>query len=249
MAETTLNEFALENLYVTGTAAINSLSVSESLVIGSDLVIVSQADESSGQLTTSLNTLNSPLELQSSASQPLLLMAGLVTIDTQGNVDIAGSLAVQHNLSVGGTLSAKSLTLSADSENLTGFGKLLSFVNSLGDEVASISATGSARFKDVTAEVFAVKNDPTATQSASLAGIVFETNATAGTARITSGNKELIIRNPKISADSLIFVTPTSSTASVLYIKEQLDGEILVGFDNPVVNDVSFNWWIVGVTD
>jgi len=59
----------------------------------------------------------------------------------------------------------------------------------------------------------------------------------------------LIIRNPKISADSLIFVTPTSSTASVLYIKEQLDGEILVGFDNPVVNDVSFNWWIVGVTD
>jgi hypothetical protein len=56
------------------------------------------------------------------------------------------------------------------------------------------------------------------------------------------------IINPNIKSGSLVFVTPTSSTQNILYIKEQLDGEIKVGFDGPAVSEVGFNWWIVGLT-
>jgi hypothetical protein len=234
-----LNELALENLYVTGTTALDSLSVRESIVVGSDLVISSLISDI--QNLTSIDTINAPLSIQSSGAQPLEIMAGLVRIDTQGNVNIAGSLAVE------GTVSAKSLTLSADSEHTTGFGNLLSVVNSLDEEVAAISATGSAEFRDVTADEFAVREDPTATESATLAGNIFETSATAGTAKIGAGSQEITIKNPKIGLDSLVFVTPTSSTTSVLYVKEQADGSILVGFDSPTTSDVSFNWWIVQV--
>ncbi|MBU0570398.1 hypothetical protein KKB40_06530, partial [Patescibacteria group bacterium] len=44
-----LNELALENLYVSGTTALNSLSISESMVIGNDLVISSQESMVNGQ--------------------------------------------------------------------------------------------------------------------------------------------------------------------------------------------------------
>ena len=139
------------------------------------------------------------------------------------------------------------MTLSADSSHTTGFGNLLSVVNSLDEEVAAISATGSAEFRDITADEFAVRDDPSATESATLAGNIFETNATAGTAKIPEGSQEITIKNPKVKTGSLVFITPTSPTNLTLYVKEQANGEILVGFDSPTESDVSFNWWIVQV--
>ncbi len=53
------------------------------------------------------------------------------------------------------------------------------------------------------------------------------------------------IRNPNITPDSLVFVTPTSSTLNPIFVKEQSEGEIIVGFDIPANNDVTFNWWLV----
>jgi len=98
------------------------------------------------------------------------------------------------------------------------------------------------------ADKFEVAGDQNATSSAGLAGLIYESNATAGNAKVTAGSNEVIIKNPNIKAGSLVFVTPTSSTQSALYIKSQIDGEIKVGFDLPTNNDVGFNWWIVGVT-
>ena len=234
-----LNEFALENLYVTGTAAVNTLSVTESLVLGNDLVINSTVNQLNSLTVNSIDTITAPLSIQSSASQPLYLMAGLVQIDTQGNVQITGDLAV------GGSISGKSLTLNTDSNELTGFGKLLSAVNSLGEEVASISATGAAKLASLETDKISISDDPTATSSASFLGLIFTSSATAGTAKVPQGSREVIIRNPKITKDSLVFVTPTSSTLNPLFIKEQVEGEIKVGFDIPANSDVAFNWWLV----
>ncbi|KKS88510.1 MAG: hypothetical protein UV64_C0021G0006, partial [Parcubacteria group bacterium GW2011_GWC1_43_11b] len=242
MGSAALNELALENLYVTGSAAINSLSVTESVVIGSDLVLSSQINELTGQQINSLDTVNAPLSIQSSASQPLYLMASLVQIDTQGNVQIAG------NLTVGGTIESSGLRLTGSypaNEEPNGFGKLLSIANDRGEEVAVITATGAAKLASLETDKISISDDPAATSSASFAGIVYTTSASAGSARIPQGSREVIIRNPKITKDSLVFVTPTSSTLNPLFIKEQVEGEIKVGFDIPANSDVTFNWWLV----
>jgi cytoskeletal protein CcmA (bactofilin family) len=242
-----LNEMLLENLYVTGTAAITSLSVSESIVLGNDLVISSptgpEALRAGGQQLTSIDTVSAPLSIQSSASQPLYLMAGMVKIDIFGNVDIAGSLAVQ------GSIKTKSLTLTADSEHTTESGKLLSVIDSLGDEVAGISATGSAEFKEVTTDTLIVREDPTATSSAGLAGTVYINSSTAGTASVPKGETEITLQNPNIKQNSLLFITATSQTQANLYIKSQSEGVAVIGFSTPAINDANFNWWIVSVAN
>ena len=258
-----LNELALENLYVSGTTALSSLSISESMVIGNDLVISSQTLEDDS-LITSIDSIESPLSIQSSASQPLHLMAGLVTIDTNGNVQIAGSLAVRGNLAVGGAIETSSLTLKAkdyssdgggepvesnSSEVESGFGKLLALYNEAEEEVAAISATGAAHFAQVETDKLTIASDPEATSSTSFSGLIYETNASAGTARILEGANSAVIRNPNVTENSLIFVTPTSETESALFIKEQAEGEFIVGFASPVQEEVEFNWWVVGIAD
>jgi hypothetical protein len=223
---------------VTGATAVNSLSVTGSAVIGSDLVI-SQIN-SGDSLSTTFDTVNAPLSIQSSGSQPLYLMAGLVQIDTLGNVQIAG------DLNVSGQIASSGVTVQ---ESESGFAKLLSLQNREGEEVAGITASGSATFKSVAASQFAVADDPNATSSSSLAGFVFESTATAGSAKVPAGTDEVIIANPNIKANSLLFVTPTSGTGNyVIYVKEQLDGQARIGFDQTTESDINFNWWIVGLT-
>jgi hypothetical protein len=230
------------DIYATGTAVFNSLSVAETIVLGSDLVFSSQLNPQTGQPSNSINTLESPLQIQSAGAQAIHMMAGLVKIDTFGNVDIAGSL------NVAGKVGASGLTLSAtddQQDELSGFGKLISLINNEGQEVAMVSASGAAEFASITTEVLVLKDDPAATSSATLMGYTYESSATAGTARVPQGAKDVIIRNPNIKEGSLVFVTPTSSTMNVLYIKEQTEGQIIVGFDIPANKEVTFNWWLV----
>lgn len=231
-----LKELALENLFVTETAAVNSLSVTNSVVIGNDLVISAQNSLPTSQ--NSIDTLSAPLSLQSSASQPLYIMAGLVKIDTDGNVEIAGDLAV------GGTIKGSGLELKADPES--GFGKILSIIDSEDNEVAVISASGSAQFKNLTTERISVTEDPSATTSATLDGIVYTTQASAGTAKVPVGSRDVIIKNPLIKANGLVFITLTSPIQNnTIYVKEQKDGEIKVGFDQAIPSEAGFNWWLV----
>jgi DNA-binding transcriptional MerR regulator len=114
-------QLIIANLYVTSEAAINSLSVTSNLAIGTDFVITSQ--------DSSLNTLTKPLKIQSLALAPVEIMAGLVTIDTSGNVMISGNLAVK------GEITTQKLTIKPDID-----GEAI---------VASIDASGSAMFSDI----------------------------------------------------------------------------------------------------
>jgi glutamine cyclotransferase len=120
------------DLYVTNQAAVNSLSVSSSVTIGGDLVIGSVAnplENGTWQIENTLDTLSYPLRIQSLAMAPVEIMAGLVTIDTSGNVMISGNLAVK------GEITTQKLTIKSDVEN--------------GPVVASIDASGSAVFSDI----------------------------------------------------------------------------------------------------
>lgn len=81
--------------------------------------------------------------------------------------------------------------------------------------------------------------------------------AVAGSATISAGTNEIIILNENIKEGSLIFVTPTSSTKSNIYVKSQVDGQAVIGFDPVIIDeveeltttDIKFNWWIVGVSE
>ena len=91
----TATESTTENLYVTGQAAISSLSISNSLSLGTDFIIQSS--------DSSLNTLSAPLKLQSLAMAPVEIMAGKFRIETNGNV------AINADLFVSGKIEAESL--------------------------------------------------------------------------------------------------------------------------------------------
>ncbi len=91
-----LNDLMTSDLYVTNQAAVYSLSVSSSLAVGGDLVIQS--------LDSSVNTLVSPLKIQSLALAPVEIMGGLIKIDTLGNAEIEGNLAVKGALSTSGII-------------------------------------------------------------------------------------------------------------------------------------------------
>ena len=237
-----LDQIAVADLYVTNQAAINSLSVTNSVTIGSDMVFSSTLNDQS-LAVNSIDTLSAPLKIQALAMAPVEIMAGLVTIDTHGNVNISG------NLYVAGRVKASGLTLSETDvpENATA-SALLTLQNLAGSEVASVNASGSAQFGSISTPQLVIAGAD-ATQSGTIINGVISTNSTVGQAVIPAGTSEITIKNPKVTDYTLVYVTPTSSTENnVLYVKSKQGGQFVVGFANPINVDVSFNWWIVQVS-
>lgn len=229
-----LANITADDLYVANQAAINSLSVTNSIVVGSDLVISSTIDNQQLAIN-SIDTLSAPLSLQSSAAQPIYLMAGKIVINTNGDVEING------NLKVAGNIETTQLNLKQNTND-----KVLGVVDTAGAEVANITSSGSAEFRKLSTDTVELTNDPSATSSSTLNGVIYTSNASAGQAEIPTGNSEVTVQNPSVKADSLVFVTQVGqSNNNTIYIKNQTDGQFVVGFDNNVSNPVKFNWWIV----
>lgn len=227
-----LNELAVNNLYVMGEAALDSLSVTSNMAIGSDMVLSSQNTDSG--TANSLNTLSAPLSLQSLALAPVEIMAGKVKINTNGDVEIAG------NLYVAGQIESSGVTIK---ENTSG--NLLNLQNQAGTKVASITASGSGEFASLSTDKLIVAGADAKPQVAGINSEI-ETNATAGSAIIPSGTIQITIKNPSISDYTLVYITPTSSTQnSVLFVKSKGSGFFTVGFNDPLPVDVSFNWWVI----
>jgi len=120
----------------------------------------------------------------------------------------------------------------------------LKIENSIGDEVASIDASGSAKFKSLALEKFT-----SATGSASIIaapdnfvknGIfapAIETKAeTAGVGLLPSNQNEVIIYNDSVKTDSLIYLTPTTNTNSqqLTVIKKESCALVGAGRDLPI---------------
>ena len=216
---------AATDLYITNQAAINSLSVAQTVTIGSDLVFGSSV-KSQQSTVNSINSLSAPLEIQSLAMAPLEIMAGLVTIDTHGNVNIAGDLFVAGEI-----------------RTQTGFKVQDSGFN----DMASIDASGSAKFGSILTPQLVIAGSDATVAGAVVNGVI-TTNSTIGHAQIPAGTDEIAIKNQKVTDYTLIYVTPTSSTNNnVLYVKSKQAGQFTVGFANAVDIDVNFNWWIVQV--
>ncbi len=212
-----LTQLATSDLYVTDQAAINSLSVTHAIAIGSDLAINS--------VDNSINTIANPLSIQSLALAPVEIMDGKVKIDTNGNVTILGDLYVAGNIKTKG----------------------IQVQDSSSQDVATIDASGSAQFNNLSATGLTIAGAAEATESGVISGDI-TTNSTVGKGIIPSGSTEITIHNPKINDYTLVYVTPTSTTNnSVLYVKSKSAGFFTVGFTDPLdpAIDANFNWWIV----
>ena len=229
-------ELITNDMYVTGQATLTSASIADSLTLGSDLVI--------GLGGNTINSLSTPLQIQSLAMAPVEIMGGLISIDTKGNMQIAG------NLYVAGRIKSSGLTLKDDpmfNTEASQSASLLSLQDVSGNQVSSVDASGSANFNSIAASQFVVAAGTDATNSAVINGVI-TTNATAGSATIQGGISEITIKNPKVTDYTLVYVTPTSPTQNnVLYVKSKSAGQFIVGFTNAINTDTNFNWWIVQI--
>jgi hypothetical protein len=199
------------------------------------------------------------LQIQPSGVGSISLLAGLVTLDDSGQVQVNGDLAVSGSVKIEETL-LTDLIQPTDFGNpfqiqvagvATESGQLeesrFEIVNELGSPVATISAQGRAQFAGglgIGAE------DLSATDSAEVSA-----QTTSGRARVLAGTSQTTIYSAAITPDSLIQVTPLGSTNNqVLYVKAQTadnvftptnEGSFVVGFDSSSLSDVPFTWWII----
>jgi hypothetical protein len=71
-------------------------------------------------------------------------------------------------------------------------------------------------------------------------------NATAGTTILPSGKNELTISTNKLTANSMVYLTPVGSTNNqVLYVKEKTTDHFTVAIESSLDHDISVNWWII----
>ncbi len=218
------DSLASGELYISGVAAIDSLYIAKRASIGTDLILSSGQNQAGGYYN-SIDTLSAPLRLQVLAAAPIELMAGLIKIDTLGNMSVAG------NLYVAGKIESSGLSIKDDSNNI----------------VASVNASGSANFNSVSTENLIIAGSAIATNSGALNGVI-TTNSNIGSASIPAGVSDITIKNPKVTDYSLVYVTPTSDSENkVLYVKSKKEGEFVVGFTDPISKETNFNWWIVQI--
>ncbi len=212
------SELATNNLYVTGQAAVNSLSVSSSIAIGNDLVINSA--------NNSLNTINAPLNIQSLALAPVEIMAGKVRIETNGDMTILG------NLFVAGKVKSSGFEIPGLGEN----------------NVASINASGSAEFNSLSTGQVVIAGAQTSTPSAAINGqidanaTVGQAIIPSGTAEVTIHNPKVT------DYTLVYVTPTSDTQNKVLYIKNKGNGYFTLGFSEALSMDVSFNWWIVATS-
>ncbi len=178
-----------------------------------------------------IKSLDSSLAIQPDRSGTVTINGDVLAIAEDGSVTINGSLNVTGTIASSGIL-----TTYLEAEDASLSGKL---------NIATDSATL------IIAEA--------ATASASSTSAQIASNASAGTATLPAGKTELVINSDKLSANSLVYITPQSTTQNqVLYVKSKLVPTIeeatasatptpsfTVALDTPLPQDVLFNWWLI----
>ena len=180
-------------------------------------------------------------------------MGGKLLVDSKGNLMVAGEIIAQNGLvtsEIKASQTDLTITLTdaspssqlAENSRIGGFGQLL--INNRNESVASIDSRGNARFKG---ELLAKK---------------LSLDGTIGSATIPATYQQLIIYNDSLTANSLIYLTPTSATdGSALYVankqpcspndqrpttNDQLCRPYFtIALDNNITKDITFNWWLV----
>jgi hypothetical protein len=253
----------------TGDTTFGNTSITGSLLIDNSLEI----------FQNSIQTKNGEiLYLQKNKKGSLDILDGTIVISMSGQVIIAGDVAIGGNLAVAGVLGASTIApfgegditldlshertiLSTESGTPTSkFSEL--FIRGKNNAlVANIDASGSARFAGNLIASGSAQFDKlvfaTDSAQASISGVLASTS-TVGIDTLPAGQLNLQINNTKITKQSLVYITPLTSTGNnVLYVASKTDcsgdtnenfaciPHFVVSLDAPVPHDIKFNWWII----
>ena len=254
-------------LAVTGTASIVNLEATNSLVVNDTL----HADANSLSV---INGLDDTLYLQKTGLGKVDILAGAVTIEANGNMHVNGDLYLSGSLyaqavttqdltaqtaTVSGSLFASlirpgegDLTLDLTSvipsevegsSEASASAKKFNVANH-GNVVASIDASGSASFANVTTGKLNLPAQPDSGEAnpEELSAIA----KSVGTAMINTHETFVTVQAPAVTEDSLIFVTPTTTTTTPIAVTNKTAGEsFTVSTSTPTSQNIRFNWWIV----
>jgi hypothetical protein len=242
------NTINLENLTVTGNTNLYNLNVSNSLVVGNLLI------ENDKILSLSW-------ELKLSALSQISFFDQAVTIAKDGTITTKGALIAQRGIRTNQispisaddniTIKLNSKSQAPNSNQITN--NKLQITNQLGEEVASIDASGSAFFKALSLEKFTPAT-PSALivspldnfQKRGVFAPAIETaSASAGIGLLPQNQQEVIIYNDNVKEDSLIYITPQSSLPYKLTIAEKANGYFKVITDTTNHPDIKFDWLII----
>ncbi|MFC1627260.1 beta strand repeat-containing protein, partial [Patescibacteria group bacterium] len=228
--------FFSDYLAVMGQTTLTTVSINNSLTINDSMILAAN----------SISTLDETLYLQPAGNGAINFLAGLVTMDQTGQVTINGDLNVTGTL-LANQAKFNQLTLTSPVDR---FANLLEIVDASGSALASINASGSAKFKNLSTEGLIIatpeaSSSATTTPSATLTSIT--TNATAGQAILPAGATEFTINTPHVTTDTLTYVTPTGDPQNqVLYVRSKKDHQwFKIAINQPLPYDLKFNWWII----
>ena len=239
----------LENLVVTGNSNLYALSVADSFSVGT----ISMRDNS-------IIALASKLEL--SALNEVSFFGGSVVIARNGNITTSGTLIAKggiktnkiESISPEDNITVKLNSKPQNPNNKQITNNKLQITNQLDKEVASINASGSAKFKDI-----ALNKYMDATSSAAIIAAdenfnkhglylpAIETgNTSAGVGRLPQKKGEVVIYNDNVNKDSLIYLTPTTyGFSGRLTVLQKENGYFAVAVNQISNVDIIFDWLIV----
>lgn len=231
-----------EGLLSLGASTFGNLSVMDRLSIGTTLFISQNA----------INTLATDLELQPLRQAGISFLAGLIKIQSDGQLIANEDATFNKNITVGGKIYTnlisplpnkdiavelpESGTNSAHFAVQNASSSAVLTINKVGDVVASGSGTFSKlNLSGIIGKALASnENEAVATGS-------------AGTAILKANKTELTILNKLVSDHSLIYITPAQNTYNqVLFLMRQIPNvSFTVGVSQPITKDIEFNWLIV----
>ena len=276
--ESTPSATTVDPNHLPDTIAIQPTLTTDIATINNYLAVIGQATITNLEVThdlytTTIASKTDTLEIQplggtvKLAANTLIIDSNTGTVEINGDLKVNGTLYAQkaqiNQLSIG----SEPIYEEASSSGKSTLGNLLAVYNEQGEKVASIDASGSANFNDLTTQVITIATSSEASQSATPSGLLqnqVTSNATAGQATLVSPNTELTITSPYLDANSLVYLTPTSNTfGQVLYVKSKhtcpaknptsntydlpsnCHPSFTVAIDSPVSENITFNWWII----
>ena len=216
--------------YSTASAILADIQATQALdpiiATGSDLdvnlIITNDLQVNSSLITNLINSKDQDtLFIQPLANAPISLLAGLMTLTPEGQVVINGDLAV-----TGKVLASKIEALESNLENLTA-------------QTATISALTTKQL--IIATSLEASSSATATSSAQVTS-----NTIVNSATIPTGETKVTIQNTKVTQDTYIYLTPTSSTNNqTLFVKSKQDNKFTIAIPEITDQDITFNYWLI----
>lgn len=232
-----------QGLISLGPSSFSNVSVTDQLSIGSPTGGILLADNG-------INVLGSTLEIQPLKQGAISFLGGLIFIDVDGTLQVKGSAQFLSDVSIKGKLSAHiisplpsediAITLPSSAEHdsilqvKNASGSAILAVNQAGDIIASGSAFINKLNFHIIAPALAISETEAIASSS------------AGIATISATQRELTIKDPLVTSDSLIYVTPRGIAPYPLYLKRQDPGvSFTIGVEQQPTDDIPFNWMIV----